>query len=139
MQELHEIARRVIEDGWNRQRFDELVPYMAEEIRFHFRGQQHVTGLEQMKRAVAVWKAGFPEFRFEILHLLQDGQQIALNLVLTGTHRGDWRGFRPTDKAVRVSNAMFFRFEGRQLTEVWEVVDELDLQRQLSGGKQPFS
>lgn len=133
MKTLREISRDVIMEGWNRQNFEKLAFYMADEIIFNYRGRQLATGMEQMKRAVAGWKSAFPDFRFEIVHLLQDGDFIALNLALTGTHLGVWKGIEPTGNSVRVGNVMIFRFERDQLVEVWEVVDEFALREQLSG------
>lgn len=132
MHDLEEVARKVIEDGWNHERFDGLTPYLADEILFNYRGMQHSTSLGQMKRAVAGWKDAFPDFMFEIVHLICDGPLVALNLLMTGTHLGPWKEIEATGKRARVNNVMIFRFEQDRLVEVWEVLDELDLRRQLS-------
>lgn len=51
-------------------------------------------------------------------------EAVAVRLVRSGTHVGEWKGVAATRRSSRIRLMMSFRFEDGQMTEVWEVSDE---------------
>lgn len=83
---------------------------------------QGVAGLKQ--RASMVRTAFNP--RFEIEHLIADGDKVAVMWTNTGSHVGEWFGFAPTGKRVVAHGVDIFRLKDGRLAEHWDVVDITD-------------
>ena len=126
-----DVIRKIFEQAWNRQVFDGLEPVLADEIQMHFRGQSSPTNLADLKQLVAAWRSAFPDLHFVVEDMIEEGDRVAVRLTLYGPHQGAWKGAAPTGRAMRVSEMMFFRFEGGQLVEMWEDYDEFGLWQQL--------
>lgn len=60
---------------------------------------------------------------------------VAVRLILSGTHQGQWKDIPATEKHLSVTAMMFLRFEKSKLVEIWEDFDELGLRQQLDIGK----
>jgi predicted ester cyclase len=73
----------------------------------------------------------FPDYRWEIRHLLVDGDWLAGHFVDTGTHRGPFLGILPTGRAVETQEFALYRVAAGRIAEVWGTVDELRLVEQL--------
>ena len=67
-----------------------------------------------------------------VRHVIADGDLVAVNLTLTGTHLGEWAGHHASGARVSVEEMMVFRFEEGLLVEMWEVFDEQGLRRQVT-------
>ena len=48
----------------------------------------------------------------------------------SGTHKGEFQGFPPTNKRVKIRSADLYRIENGKIVEHWDVVDQLDLLQQ---------
>jgi steroid delta-isomerase-like uncharacterized protein len=58
---------------------------------------------------------GFPDFHVELLALHHSDTVVAIEVRLTGTHRGQWAGLAPTGKPIDIRTAAFFEFEDDRL------------------------
>lgn len=134
------LVRRIFEEGWNRQTFDYLEGRTATTIPFHYNGVSMEVAGDSLADLVVSWRQAFPDLLMEVRHLVADEDMVAVAVVMRATHRGEWWGFRPTGRPVEAEEMMFFRFEGSQLVEMWEVFDEHALRQQISfdaGGDTP--
>ena len=78
--------------------------------------------------------SAFPDWRWEIRNLLIDGDYIAGNFVVTGTHRGVFQGIEATGRRVTISDFTFYRLEDGKFVEVWDLADMDALMRQIGRG-----
>jgi predicted ester cyclase len=63
--------------------------------------------------------------------LIEEGDKIVSRNTVTGTHRGEYMGLRPTGKSVTYNEIFIARFAGGRVAETWGVVDVLSQMRQL--------
>jgi steroid delta-isomerase-like uncharacterized protein len=94
--------------------------------------------LEGLKAMFLAMWAAFPDVSVEPLHILVDDDLCAVNLRLTGTHRGEFLGIPATGRAIDVHAMTFLRLgaDGR-VTERWQRLDEVGLLRQLGAMPAP--
>jgi steroid delta-isomerase-like uncharacterized protein len=107
--------------------FDRLGEFVAHSIRVNDETQtlaEYAAGLEQVVRA-------FPDYRWDLQHLLVDGDWIAAHFADTGTHRGTAFGVPATGRTVRTQEFAFYRIEDGKIVEVWVTADDLELLTQL--------
>lgn len=111
----------------NAHRFDQLGEFVHEDVEVNGQWQgleAYSTGLSEVVRA-------FPDYRWEIQHLLINAPWIAAHFRDTGTHRDTFLGFPGTGRAVETQEFAFYRIEDDKIVEVWVTADNLRLLDQL--------
>jgi predicted ester cyclase len=88
------------------------------------RPADHVEGLTAVVRA-------FPDYRWDIQHLLVDDPWVSAHFLDTGTHRGPWLGVPATGRVVRTQEFSVYRWAEGRIREVWVTADDLGVLEQL--------
>jgi predicted ester cyclase len=123
--------RAIFEQGWNQGDFSSLGGVLATRVVHHSGEDSRVTGLEDLERVVGRWRSGFPDLEFKIRALVASAEVVAAHLTLVATHQGTWAGREPTGRRIEVDHMFFFRFDGGQVVEVWELADATALRKHL--------
>lgn len=114
-------------DRCNRHDFDRLDEFVAADV--HVNGErQGLAGYIAGLRAVVT---AFPNYRWELQHLVVERDWLAAHLHDTGTHLGMVFGEPATGRSVSTEEFAFYRIEGARIVEVWVTADNLHLLRQL--------
>jgi predicted ester cyclase len=111
----------------NAHAFETLHEFVAADVEVNGARQglaAYVAGLEEVVGA-------FPDHRWDLRHLLIDGDWIAAHFVDTGTHRGAFKGHAPTGRRVQTLELAFYRVQDGRFAEVWVTADDLGLVEQL--------
>jgi steroid delta-isomerase-like uncharacterized protein len=106
--------RRYI-DCCNQHRFEELGEFVAEDVR----GGDGKEGLERYIAGCQAVVDAFPDYRWDLQHLLVDGDWLAARLVDTGTHSGTFRGVPATGRVITVQELAVYRLENGRIAEGW--------------------
>jgi predicted ester cyclase len=127
------VVRRLIEAVWNDGELDLLDDLVADGATMTFRGRTSPPGgPAQVKTVVAHWRSAFPDFRFEIVALIAEGDKVVAQVPFTGTHTGPLpNGHPPTGRSVRVGEILILRLVDGRIAEAWEEYDELGMRQQL--------
>ena len=126
------IVRDIFDEGWNAQRFDAVATALRS-FRFHVGGASRPMGVAELGEIVGSWHEAFPDLRFEVRAVTASEDVAAVHATLRGTQLGPWRGRAPTGRSIEVEHMFFFRFDGPQITDVWELLDRSVLLDQLEG------
>src|SRR6266446_2059552 len=89
--------------------------------------------LASLKRFFAATPAAFPDMRVELKDVIAEGDLVAYRAVVTGTHRGEFAGLKPTGRRVEVTEINLSRFRDGLMVEHWALLDEASMMRQLAG------
>jgi predicted ester cyclase len=111
----------------NDHRFDQLGDFVAVDV--HVNGEvqglsAYVAGLEGVIRA-------FPDYRWNLCHLLVDSPWISAHFLDTGTHSETFLDVPATGRTVKIQEFAAYRVDAGRIVEVWVAADNLDLLRQL--------
>jgi len=88
-------------------------------------------------RAIAEeWTTAFPDWRFELLGVLAEGDRVVAHMPYSGTFSNSINGIAPTGRFASVDEMVIFRIADSKIAEAWEVYDEAGMWRQL--GVAPF-
>lgn len=86
------------------------------------------------------WRAGVEHFRsvfqgicFDNLHIIAEGDLVAVRSVIRGVHTGGFMGIEPTGATIAVECADYYRLRDGVLVEHWDVVDFFGLLHQIGG------
>lgn len=97
----------------NQHRFDELGEFVAENvIGSTERLANYISGCLEVVVA-------FPDYRWNVQHIVVDGPWLAARLWGLGTHTGTFRGVLPTGRKIQVQELVQYRFADGKIAECW--------------------
>jgi steroid delta-isomerase-like uncharacterized protein len=125
-------AKRFFDEVINQGKFeliDELVsPDFVEHDEFPGVGE----GREGVKQFFTMFKAAFPDIKFTLNDLLEEGDKIVAHAMVTGTHKGEFLDIPPTGKSIELRSIDIVRFgSDGKVVEHWGVMDTGALMQQL--------
>jgi predicted ester cyclase len=87
--------------------------------------------IESFKKYLTSLFSSFPDLHVKIEHILAENNLVLVFLNFVGTHKGEFNGRSPTNKRVTNRSADLYRIENDKIVEHWDVVDQLDLLKQI--------
>jgi predicted ester cyclase len=105
----------------NAHRFEDLAEFVHDDLVVN---GERITLADYVEGLRAVVRA-FPDYRWELRHLMVDGDVVAAHFLDTGTHRGEWLGVAATGRRVNTQEFAFYRWDGGRIAEVWVTADNL--------------
>lgn len=116
--------------------FSQMSDLFNEDMTFHFPGAPGPMNVEQFSGPAQGIYAGFNDFKHVVEDLIEEGNQIACRLSITGTHTGEFQGIPPTHQPIAINAITIFRIEDGKLSEHWVSVDMLGIMAQI-GAMEP--
>ncbi len=120
--------------AWNRGDVEAAVALLSPAYVRHDANLPEVVGPEAEKQFMRGVLAAFAGLEIAAQAILADGDLVAVRLVISGRHVGEFLGVAPTNQQVRFQSHEFFRVEGDKLAEQWVVMDVAGLLQQLGAG-----
>jgi len=111
----------------NDHQFDQLGNFVAENVEVSGRTRglsDYVAGLKRVVDA-------FPDYRWNLRHLLVEDELISAHFLDTGTHRGTFLGIPATGRSVSIQEFAIYRMQGGRFAEVWVTAENYELLQQL--------
>ena len=138
MSSAEELARRLMEEGFNRGDFsvaDEVVsPDQVEHQNF---GPDHARGADGVKAVISSLRRAFSDFHLAIDDLVVDGDKVWLRMTGTGTNDGSFMGHPATGRTMNTDVFDALRVENDRIVEHWGVPDRLGILLQLGLANPP--
>jgi steroid delta-isomerase-like uncharacterized protein len=136
MDALKQLINRFVEELWNERRLEVAEAIFAEGCVTHqLRSGAPVDavprGPQAIKEHVAGWLASFPDLHFSIEQMLSEGDRVATQLVMEGTHQGAWMGIAASGKKMQVRMFTVHRVLQGKIVEDWVLVESLGFFQQL--------
>jgi predicted ester cyclase len=78
--------------------------------------------------------SAFPDWQWEIRHIVVGSDYIAAHFTVTGTHRGAFQGIGATGRRVTISEFTLYRVEDSKFAAVWDLADMDAVMRQIRQG-----
>ena len=116
---------------------DELVAERGED-------HQEAPGTEfaaHLKEVIKKMRTAFPDLRFEVHHMVAEGDMVAARSTMTGTHEGRFEigpfgDIEPTGRRVEWKHMHFFRWVDGKNTDLWHIMDTAGLMQQLQADRE---
>jgi predicted ester cyclase len=124
-------ARRIWEDIFPGCDVEGLAEVTDPDVFDHGRRPEEPSGFEGIKRTMQWLATVFSDQRWEIHHVIGDGDLVAVHGTHHGRHTGNLFGIPPTGRDVAYPYVHILRFHDGRATEHWGVRDDMTLMRQL--------
>jgi predicted ester cyclase len=115
-------------DCLNARRWDELGRFVADEVVYN--GER--LRLSDYRSMLEADTSAIPDLQFTPEIQLADDHVVSCRLFFQCTPQRAFLGFEPTGGAVSFPEHVFYRFDNRQIVEVWSVIDKEAIRKQLS-------
>lgn len=86
---------------------------------------------EPLRQHIAYFEAVFPGYWFETKDVLADGDEIAVRMMIHGTHKGELMGIPPTGKTVIFEGIIIYRLADGKIIDHWMQVDTTSVMQQI--------
>lgn len=130
-------ARRTWEEIFPACDVDGLAEVTDVDVIDHGRRPDEPRGLEGATKTMLWLGTVFSDQRWEIRHVIGDGDLVAVHATHHGRHTGDLMGLPPTGREVAYDYVHIMRFRDGKAVEHWGIRDDAALMRQLGVGHEP--
>ena len=111
----------------NAHALDDLGEFVARDVLINGVDRGLDTYMEGQRSVVRA----FPDYRWDVRHLVVDAPWIAAHLTDAGTHRAEFFGVQPTDRSVTIQEFAFYRIDAGRIAEVWGMDFHANLLEQI--------
>lgn len=84
-----------------------------------------------MKEVVQAWLKGFPDLSVKNELIIAENDLVSIQWSAKGTHKGEFKGKKPTGKPVSYSGVIVYRIKNSQIVEYWAYLDMQHLLSQI--------
>ena len=105
------------EEAFNKGNLDVLDELVAQDVVDHDPAPGQPPGREGIKQFVSELRTAFPDLQLAIENMVAEGEYVAFNYTINGTHQGEFMGVEPTGKQVSVKAMEMVRIAGGQIGE----------------------
>lgn len=88
-------------------------------------------GWPAFQLAMASWYSAFPDLRFEVQDAIAERDMVWVRSIVSGTHRGTFRGHPPTGNRFEIWQLDAYRLKDGKIVEHWDMIDIAGLFHQL--------
>lgn len=136
---LESLARGWFEVVWGKQDFAAARRLASADCRFidHGVASPGEIGLAEFEERSRALARAIPDLHFEVDDAIEAGDQVALRMTVTGTHRGEGLGVPPTGRAIRITGITVGRYRDGLLVEGRNFFDLLSLYEQVGAVRRP--
>jgi steroid delta-isomerase-like uncharacterized protein len=117
-----EVAEEYANKIWNQKEISTIDRLIHKDVLIHsllgdFRGTQ------AMKEVVQAWLKGFPDLSVKNELIISENDLVIMQWSAKGTHKGEFKGKKPTGKPVSYSGVTVYRIKYGQIIEYWAYLD----------------
>lgn len=120
-----QIANRYFEEVINQQKVELIPQLFAPEFVYYdlhdfSETKDNVASFQEVMRGF--FKA-FPDAHYTVKNMIAEGDKVAAEIIVTGTHKGDFMGIPATNKSLKVSETYGFTIKNGKIIESRRLVD----------------
>ncbi len=125
------VVRCLYEWVWNLGELDVLEEVVTSDVVGHRSDRPDDLGREVLRRSVITLCEAFPNGKFDIEDMVEEGDRVAVRYTARATHTGPFRGLAPTGNNITVAGFALYRLAEGKIVERWEILDQMSLMQQL--------
>lgn len=136
MNDPKQLINRFVQELWNERRLEVADAIFANDcvthqLRSGAPAEAVPRGPQAIKEHVTSWVASFPDLYFSVEQMLSEGDRVAMQLLMEGTHQGTWLGIPPSGERIQIRMFAVHRIVQDKIVEDWVLVESLGVLQQL--------
>ncbi len=97
------LVRRYIAEIVNTGNTESISEFIDDNYTEIYDGKSYLLGIDGAIEHVNGVRNTYPDLHIEVEHQLAEGKWVVTSYVMTGMHKGEWMGIKPTNKKIRVT------------------------------------
>lgn len=129
VEENRAIARRYVEECWNKKNMAILDELFTSDCPHHMNGPVNFKGPDGFKASFNNWFKGFPDLEVTIEDQVTEGDMSVIRGKVIGTHQGDLQfggmpaAIAPTGKQLEFEGITMCRMANGKIVELWSIAN----------------
>lgn len=125
------IARRYIEELWNKKNLNEIDKLVSDDFVNHSSLPGMSPDREGLKQFISFSGATFPDGHYTIEDMIAENDKVMIRGSFKGTHRGEFMGVPGTGKVITMTWINVLRMKDGKVAERWMKYDEINMMSQF--------
>jgi steroid delta-isomerase-like uncharacterized protein len=125
------LIRRLFAEVWNKGNLRVAGEIFSYDYTMHDPIIKHEPGIQSYERHVTQVRATFPDIKFTIEDLVEEGNKVVILWKAQGTHKAEFLGVPDTGKRVTVTGITVTRLSRGKVAESWANWNALGMMQQL--------
>jgi steroid delta-isomerase-like uncharacterized protein len=131
MTDLKDLTRRTWEEMLPSADFAALEQVISHDSVHHDLQPGAPQGFEGVRAMLAMLHGAFSEQRYEVHHVVGEGDTVVIHATMHGRHTGPFLGIPPTGREIALRTIHIVRYRDGREAETWAIQDRLGLMQQL--------
>ena len=116
---------------WSEGNMDSLDDILSEDFVCHYLTSVEWKGIEEAKKEIAGWKALFPDWKEEIVDIIQENDKVVTRYKANATHTKTYEGIDSTGAKIEIYEVSIYRVSGGKIAEQWAFPDDPSIKTQI--------
>jgi steroid delta-isomerase-like uncharacterized protein len=129
--ELKTLNERFLDEVFRNRNVDAIDDMLTDDFVEHILFPGQAEGRQGTKEFIGQMLDAFPDLEFQVENEIAEGDMVASEMVMTGTHQAEFVGIPPTGRKISVHFMDMARVRGGQFSEHWGLADTGSLMAQL--------
>jgi steroid delta-isomerase-like uncharacterized protein len=130
-QDLKALNERFLDEVFRNRNVDAIDDLLADDFVEHILFPGQAAGKQGTKEFIGQMLEAFPDLEFEVEAEIAEGDMVASQMVMTGTHRAEFAGIPATGRKVSVHFMDMGRVRNGKFSDHWGLADTGALMTQL--------
>lgn len=116
---------------WSEGNLDRLDDILTEDFVCHYLTSIEWTGIEEAKKEISGWRAIFPDWKEEIVDIIQEKDKVVTRYKATATHTKTYEGIDATGAKIEIYEVSIYRISDGKIAEQWAFPDDPSIETQI--------
>lgn len=125
------VVQRMGEEAFNKGNLEVLDELVASDVVDHDPAPGQASGREGIKQFASTLRTAFPDLQIAPENMVAEGDYVAFNYTIEGTHQGEFMGVAPTGNRVSARAMEMVRIVDGQMVDRWGNADQLGILQQI--------
>jgi steroid delta-isomerase-like uncharacterized protein len=129
--ELKTLNERFLDEVFRNRNVDAIDDLLTDDFVEHIRFPGQAEGKQGTKEFIGQMLDAFPDLQYDVEAEIAEGDMVAAQMVMTGTHQGEFLGIPPTGRKVSVHFMDMARVRNGKFSDHWGLADTGAMMAQL--------
>ncbi len=116
---------------WSGNEIDTLNDILTSDFVNHYLSTEKWIGIEDSKKLISDWRTIFPDWKEEIVDIIQEKDKVVTRYKATATHTRTYEGIDSTGAKIEIYEVSIYRISNGKIAEQWCFPDDQSIKTQI--------
>jgi steroid delta-isomerase-like uncharacterized protein len=116
---------------WNEGNYENLNDILTDDFVCHYLTSEEWSGIQAATKSISDWRALFPDWKEEIVDVIQENDKVVTRYKATATHTKPYEGIDSTGAKITIYEVSIYRISNGKIAEQWCFPDDPSIKTQI--------